>query len=104
MDDLYLICDDSKRLTYCKAAIAEKLKEVGLRMNENKTTITRIHPLRKGEPKKTPVKYLKWNFYITVTGHIIMLPFRSKIAQQKRKLRKMQVLWLENKISTEELQ
>ena len=54
--------------------------------------------------RHAPVKYLKWNFYITHTGHIIQIPFKSKIAHQRRKLRKMHKLWIDGKLSTEELQ
>ena len=106
MDDLYLLHNDTKYLEYCRQEIEKKLNEIGLILNPNKTTITRIRTLKKGESRKgkTPFKYLKWNFFITETGHIIMVPFDSKITHQRRKLRKMHALWIEGKISTEEVQ
>jgi len=48
-------------------------------MNRKKTYISRIHPVRKGEKKKEPFKYLKWNFYLTTTNKIIAIPFTEKI-------------------------
>ena len=106
MDDLYLLHSDSKYLTYCKKEIEKKLNTIGLIINPDKTTITRITPIKAGESRKgkTPFKYLKWNFFITETGHIIMVPFKKKLSHQRRKLRKMYALWVEGKISTEEVQ
>ena len=58
----------------------------------------------KDKERYAPIKYLKWNFYITYTNHIIQVPFRKKITHQRRKLRKMQRLWLDGKLTTEEIQ
>lgn len=68
----------------CKAKIEKKLKDIGLTLNQKKTTIApkdRVHG--------TPFKYLKWNFYLTTTNHVIQIPFKKKIVHQRRKLRKM---------------
>ena len=73
-------------------------------MNHKKTTITRVHSIRPNEPKPTPIKYLKWNFYITETGHIIMLPFKKKLVQERRRLRKFYAKWLAGNISTQDIQ
>ena len=51
-----------------------------------------------------PFKYLKWNFYLANSNHIIQIPFKKKIAHQRRKLKKMHALWLQGKIKTEEIQ
>ena len=106
MDDLYLLHADTKYLTYCKKEIEKKLNSIGLIMNPDKTTITRITPIESGKSRKgkTPFKYLKWDFYISETGHIIMVPFKKKLTHQRRKLRKMHALWVEGKISTQEVQ
>lgn len=105
MDDLYLLHSSSQYLTKCKNEIEKKLQEIGLRLNKKKTTICRITPIKdKTKVHGTPLKYLKWNFYITENGHIIQIPFKSKIYSQKRKLRKMQALWLDKKISDQEIQ
>lgn len=104
MDDLYLLYNDSKYLEECRRQIEIKLKEIGLIMNKNKTTITKIHPIGPDGVRKAPFKYLKWNFYITSTNHVIQIPFKKKISHQRRKLKKMHALWLDGKISTEEIQ
>lgn len=106
MDDLYLLHNDSKYLAWCKIKIEEKLSEIGLVINKNKTTITKIEPIKKGSSRKghTPFKYLKWNFYLTETNGIIQVPFKQKITHQRRKLRKMAALWHKGKISTKDVQ
>lgn len=105
MDDSYLLCDDSKYLAECKAKIEKKLKDIGLTLNQKKTTISRITPIApKDKVHGTPFKYLKWNFYLTTTNHVIQIPFKKKIVHQRRKLRKMAALWQQGKIPTEEIQ
>lgn len=104
MDDIYILHKDKKYLNENLKAIERKLIEIGLSVNKNKTTICKVHPIRPGEPRKEPFKYLKWNFYITSTGKIIQIPFRKKIIKQRRKLRKMHALWIQGKISDEEVQ
>lgn len=104
MDDSYLLHNDSKYLMECKIKIEKKLEEIGLKMNVDKTTITKIQPIKEDGKRHAPFKYLKWNFYLTETNHIIQIPFKAKIVHQRRKLRKMQALWLEGKITNEEIQ
>lgn len=104
MDDLYLMHDDSKYLIYCQKQIEVKLREIGLMLNQKKTTITRVQTVMEDGKRHAPIKYLKWDFYITYTNHIIQTPFKSKVSHQRRKLRKMCALWKKEKISTEEIQ
>lgn len=104
MDDLYLLHNDSKYLAECKLKIEAKLNEIGLSMNQKKTTIIRISPFEKSRKGVTPFKYLKWNFYLTTTNRIIQVPFSKKLVHQRRKLRKMHTLWVEGQITTEEVQ
>lgn len=104
MDDLYLLHNDSKYLAYCKQEIEKKLAEIGLQMNQKKTTITKIQPIKADGKRHAPFKYLKWNFYLTETNHIIQIPFKEKIHRQKRKLKKMCTLWKDGKISIEDIQ
>lgn len=105
MDDLYLLYNDSKYLAYCKEQIEKKLQEIGLTMNQKKTTISRISPIQPNEKVHgTPFKYLKWNFYLTTNNRIISVPFQKKITHQRRKLRKMHIQWAQGLISTEEVQ
>lgn len=104
MDDLYLLYNDSKYLVECRDKIEIKLKEIGLSMNQKKTTISRISPVREDGKRHAPFKYLKWNFYLTNTNAIIQIPFKKKITHQRSKLKKMHSIWIEGKISTEEIQ
>lgn len=104
MDDSYLLHNDPKYLAYCKEEIEKKLASIGLTMNQNKTTIIRIHPIGSNNKRKEPFKYLKWNFYLTESNQLIQLPFKKKITHQRRKLRKMHDLWIEGKILDEEVQ
>lgn len=104
MDDSYLLHNDSKYLAECKLKIEKKLSEIGLKMNMDKTTIIKIQPIGKDNKRHEPFKYLKWNFYLTETNRIIQIPFKKKITHQRRKLRKMHALWLQGKITSEEVQ
>lgn len=104
MDDLYLFHNDSQYLAECEKRIEVRLNKQGLKMNKKKTTITRISPIHADGKRHAPLKYLKWNFYLTDTNNIIQIPFKKKVAHQRRKLKKMQALWLEGKISTDEIQ
>jgi hypothetical protein len=70
MDDLYLIHNDSKYLSYCLKEIEKKLAEIGLSMNRKKTYIAPITATEERK-NKTPFKYLKWDFYLTKTNAII---------------------------------
>lgn len=103
MDDLYLLHDDPKYLAYCLDRIEEKLLEIELEMNRKKTSITKIESVVDGH-KKTPFKYLKWDFYLTNTNKIIQTPFKIKIQKERRKLRKMSILWKEGKIDSAAVQ
>lgn len=104
MDDMFLFHNDKNYLLECKKKIMAELARIGLKLNENKTAIIRIHPIGKDKVRKQPFKYLKWNFYITTTGHIIQLPFKNKISHQRRKLRKMYARWQRGEIATEDVQ
>ena len=104
MDDIYLLHDDKEYLLQCQAEIEKQLAEIGLQLNKKKTTIIRIHPIGPDGKRQAPFKYLKWNFYLTDTNKIIQLPYKNKIAKQRRKLRKMQALWLSGEMSTEDVQ
>lgn len=104
MDDIYLLHNDKKYLLECKKKIEILLNEIGLQMNKKKTMIVRIHPTEGKKAHQAPFKYLKWNFYLTTTNKIIRIPFKKKLTKQRRKLRKMQALWLDKEMTTEEVQ
>lgn len=77
MDDLYLLHNDNKYLADCKKRIETCLNKQGLHMNKKKTTIIRISPIHDDKIRHAPFKYLKWNFYLTDSNHIIQIPFKS---------------------------
>ena len=104
MDDLYLLHNDPHYLNYCLGEIEKKLQEVGLEMNRKKSYVSIIHPIGEDGKKKAPFKYLKWNFYLTNTNKIIQVPFKEKMAKQRRKLRKMAERGKAGQISTEDVQ
>lgn len=68
MDDLYLFHNDSQYLAECEKRIEVRLNKQGLKMNKKKTTITRISPIHADGKRHAPLKYLKWNFYLTDTN------------------------------------
>lgn len=103
MDDIYLMHNSSKYLNECKKRIGEVLRKMNLSFNPDKTVITRVHPIGDDKRRKAPVKYLKWNFFITKTGHIIMNPFSKKIGQERRKLRKLKDKLDQGKITMEDI-
>ena len=104
MDDIYLFHNDKNYLLECKKRITAELARIGLNLNENKTAIIKIHPIGTDKIRKQPFKYLKWNFYITTSGHIIQLPYKKKLSHQRRKLRKMHGQWLAGQITTQDVQ
>lgn len=107
MDDFYLLYNDKEYLEYCKYQIEIELNKIGLQINPKKSVVITIYPIPNTKEhyphqktnKKQPFKYLKWNFYLTNTNKIIQLPFREKVRKQRRKMSKMQQLWLAGKIS-----
>lgn len=105
MDDLFLIHNDQKYLQSCLKQIEAKLTRIGLRLNPKKTCISPIIPQKDKQPldRRHPFKFIKWNFYITESGKVIMMPYNSKIKKQKRKLRKMSEKWKNHEIPTIEV-
>lgn len=104
MDDIYILHNDKRYLEECKRNIAQKLSEKNLQMNQKKTTIVKIQLVKKDKVKHAPFKYLKWNFFITETGKIIQLPFKNKLTKERKKLRKLALLWQEGKITDFDIQ
>ena len=104
MNDIYILHNDKKYLEKCREKLEQKLNENNLQMNKKKTTIVKIQLVKSGRVKHAPFKYLKWNFYITETGKIIQLPFKNKITKERKKLRKLALLWQESKVSSYDIQ
>lgn len=80
MDDFILIHEDKQYLRQCRVEIEEKLKGLGLSLNENKTV---LKPLSQG------FELLKWKFMLKPSGRIIRRMRRSKITKQTKKITKL---------------
>lgn len=94
MDDFYLIHHDREYLKYCRERIEEKIKEVGLELNQKKT---HLFPIKNG------IKFLGFHFKLTDTGKVYMKINRKSVTRQRRKLRKMKGLLEEGRISFEDV-
>lgn len=79
MDDLILIHRDKAYLRECLEKIREKLKKLGLEINERKTQIFKI---------TQGVKFLGFRFILAETGEIKMRILPDKLTKEKRRLRK----------------
>lgn len=99
MDDIYFFGNDKEYLRECVLKIEQKLVSQGLKLNRKKTTIMQIKPGK----RQQPFKYLKWNFWLTKDNGLIQLPFKEKIAKQRRKMRRQQKLWLNGETTTENI-
>lgn len=80
MDDFILIHESKEYLKYCLQKIKEKLAEIDLTLNQNKTV---LHPLSQG------ITFLQWRFLLTETGKVIMLMNPKKISKQKKRMQKL---------------
>lgn len=79
MDDFILIHPDKNYLKQCKKVIYDKLAAIGLLLNKK----TELQPLQHG------IIFLKWHYYMTETGKIIMLMRRQKITKFKHHLARL---------------
>lgn len=79
MDDMILVHESRERLILCKEVIASWLDAHGLQLN-NKTT---LQPLDKG------FWFLQWKFSVTKRGKVLMLRSPKKVAESRRKLRRL---------------
>lgn len=79
MDDGYLLHRSKKYLQYCLSKIREICESLGIKLNEKKTVIKKIH---KG------FTFLKRKFSLTETGGVIKRLCRTSITRMRRKLRK----------------
>lgn len=79
MDDFILIHEDKDYLKYCRIEIENKLKEIGLELNDK----TALYPLSQG------VKFLHWRFLLTDSGKVILRIERKKLSKQKTRMKKL---------------
>lgn len=94
MDDtIYLVrsFDKAKELLEKYNAIADDLC---IKVNTNKTKIVKLSDY---------FKYCKWHFKLLSTGKVILIPDKSTIYRERRKVRKMYNKYLNEKIVYEEI-
>lgn len=80
MDDLILIHEDKAYLQKCLEEIKSMLADIGLEVNDKKTTI---------QPLKHSISFLGFRFNLTDTGKVIMRLQTGKASKERRRLKKM---------------
>lgn len=80
MDDFVLIHQDRAHLEHCLEIIIQRLKEMGLTINPNKTSI---------QPITHSIKFLGFSYTLTPTNKVVMRPLKGKFSKERRKLKKM---------------
>jgi len=85
MDDGYMISDDKSYLQWCRNKLIELAANLGLRINERKTIITRLN---------NKFVFLKARIYLTESNKVIIKPNKKNLARNRRKLRILKD-WLE---------
>lgn len=78
MDDLYLLHKSKGYLWKCLDEIRAIVKEMGLSINDRKTTLTKL---------SRGFVFLKSRFLLTDTGKVVVIPSRDSIVRQRRKLK-----------------
>mgnify|MGYP004644585777 CR=1 FL=1 len=92
-DSIYIINDYNSALNILNKYI-NKAKELGIIINLNKTKIVSINNY---------FKYCKWHYKIFNSGKIVLVPNKSTIYRQRRRLRKMYKLYNMNKLVYENI-
>lgn len=80
MDDMVLIAESKERLEECRSEIRDRLSDIGLSFNEDKTRIFRL---------QCGIGFLGFNFRLTETGKVVMKAKRSNVRHAKRRFRRM---------------
>lgn len=78
-DDGYVIDRSKEKLREIRAALIQKAKELGLKLNEKKTQIIK---LTRG------FRFLKIRYVLLDNGKVLKLPWRRSITKQRQKLKK----------------
>lgn len=79
MDDYLLVDTDREKLAAAAREIELQLHEIGLEVNPK----SQFMPLQAG------FVFLKWHFYLTDTGKVILKAAPSVVKEEKRRLRRM---------------
>lgn len=94
MDDSIYVSNDYNIALNMLKEYVNKAKELGIVINQNKTKIISINNY---------FKYCKWHYKILDSGKIVLVPNKSTIYRQRRKLRKMYKLYNIDKITYENI-
>lgn len=94
MDDMIILDPDRKHMEEIREIVAGKLGEIGFTLHQEKT---RIIPLRDG------VMFLGFRFRLTETGKVILTVDSSRVAAERRKLRRMANLVRAGKMTREKV-
>lgn len=90
MDDMILIHPSKLYLEECLIEIREICEKYSFIINERKTQISKL---------SRGFTYLKTQYKITETGHIVMKPDRKSITRERRKLKKQAALFYAGKMT-----
>lgn len=94
MDDMILIHRSKLYLEECLKEIREVCSRYGLIINERKTGIVKL---------SRGFTYLKTQYKITDTGHIVMKAERKSITRERHKLKKQAALYLCGEMSIDDI-
>ena len=94
MDDRVLIHISKLYLEECLIEIREFCKKYGFIINEKKT---RIVKLTRG------FSYLKTNYRLTETGHVVMTPDRKTVVRTRRRLKKFKIKYDAGEMTIEDI-
>jgi hypothetical protein len=94
MDDWYIIDDSKERLKEYQEIIRKMYADLGIRMNEKKTVITKI---------SKPFTWLQDRYFVTDTGRVIRKPSRRQITRNRRKLKKLAEMLKRGEIGYEQV-
>lgn len=94
MDDWYIIHESKEELKRYLEIITEKYREIGIEPNINKTHIVKL---------SHGFIFLKDRWILTDTGAVIRKPSKVNISRNRRKLKKLHKMYLEGKITLEEI-
>ena len=93
MDDFILVSESKEQLIEAKKYIEAYLSGIDLELND-KTILQKINH---------GIMYLHWKYKITNTGKVLMLPDKKRCTKRRHKIKRLVVLYLNNKITLNRL-
>ena len=94
MDDWYIIDESKDRLRTYLEMITKMYRDIGIEPNEDKTQIVKL---------SHGFIFLKDRWYIAEHGAIIRKPGKKNISRNRRKLKKLHILYQEERINFKEV-